>query len=98
MHRTGSTSNFGVGLPVATKNEYNWPIMQPLLADTSMQPGRDLILLSRYMGDDAQPSNGYYPLVYRKALSTGRTFWKRCGCDTARPCFDWRRLQTCRQR
>lgn len=33
---------------MATKNEYNWPIMQPLLADTSMQPGSDLINLSRY--------------------------------------------------
>jgi pullulanase len=35
---TYQSNNFGVGLPVAGKNQDNWFIMQPLLADTSLQP------------------------------------------------------------
>ena len=29
---SGQTNNFGVGLPVATKNRESWPLKQPLLA------------------------------------------------------------------
>ncbi len=32
-------NNYGVGLPVAGKNQDNWPIMQPLLADPNLNPG-----------------------------------------------------------
>jgi pullulanase-type alpha-1,6-glucosidase len=35
---TYQANNFGVGLPVAGKNQDNWPIMQPLLANPSLQP------------------------------------------------------------
>jgi pullulanase len=38
MDWTLVTSNWGRGLPVAEKNQSNWPIMQPLLADPSLAP------------------------------------------------------------
>ena len=36
---TYQTNNFGVGLPVAEKNQDNWPLIGPLLADPALQPG-----------------------------------------------------------
>jgi pullulanase-type alpha-1,6-glucosidase len=33
-----ATTNWGHGLPVADKNQDNWPIMQPLLADPALAP------------------------------------------------------------
>ena len=33
-----ASTNWGKGLPVASKNSDNWPIMQPLLADPSLAP------------------------------------------------------------
>jgi len=38
------TNNWGVGLPVADKNERNWPIIQPLLADPDLMPAQEHIL------------------------------------------------------
>jgi pullulanase-type alpha-1,6-glucosidase len=35
---TYQENNFGVGLPVAGKNQDNWPIMAPLLADPNLVP------------------------------------------------------------
>jgi hypothetical protein len=35
---TYQSNNFGVGLPVAGKNQENWPIMQPLLANPDLMP------------------------------------------------------------
>ena len=35
---TYQENNFGVGLPVAGKNQENWAIMQPLLADPALKP------------------------------------------------------------
>ena len=35
---TYQDNNWGVGLPVASKNQSNWPIMQPLLADPGLDP------------------------------------------------------------
>ncbi len=32
------TTNWGHGLPVAGKNQDNWPVMQPLLADPALSP------------------------------------------------------------
>ncbi|MCP4200736.1 MAG: pullulanase-type alpha-1,6-glucosidase [bacterium] len=32
-------NNWGVGLPVASKNQSNWPLFQPLLADPALQAG-----------------------------------------------------------
>ena len=43
---TYQANNFGVGLPVAGKNQDNWPIMQPLLADPSLKPATADITLS----------------------------------------------------
>jgi pullulanase-type alpha-1,6-glucosidase len=37
---TKETNNWGVGLPPAADNQANWPIMQPLLADPALRPGR----------------------------------------------------------
>ena len=39
MDFTYQDNNWGVGLPVASKNQDNWPIMQPLLADPGLDPG-----------------------------------------------------------
>jgi pullulanase-type alpha-1,6-glucosidase len=36
---TYQSNNFGVGLPVANRNEADWPVMQPLLADPNLVPG-----------------------------------------------------------
>ena len=35
---TYQDNNFGAGLPVAGKNQNNWPIMAPLLADPNLKP------------------------------------------------------------
>jgi pullulanase/glycogen debranching enzyme len=40
---TYATNNWGGGLPVASKNAANWPIMQPLLADPALVVGPDEI-------------------------------------------------------
>ena len=40
---SGQTNNFGVGLPVATKNRESWPLKQPLLANPSLKPSLQLI-------------------------------------------------------
>ncbi|MGL4648919.1 MAG: alpha-1,6-glucosidase domain-containing protein, partial [Caldilineaceae bacterium] len=40
---TGETTNFGRGLPIADKNEANWPIMQPLLANADLAPSPELV-------------------------------------------------------
>jgi pullulanase/glycogen debranching enzyme len=41
---TYESNNWGGGLPVASKNEANWGVMQPLLADPGIVPVRDDIL------------------------------------------------------
>ena len=38
---TYSWNNWGAGLPVASKNQDNWPLMQPLLADPALQVSPD---------------------------------------------------------
>jgi pullulanase-type alpha-1,6-glucosidase len=40
------TNNFGVGLPVANRNQGDWSIMQPLLADPSLKPAPEDIAFS----------------------------------------------------
>jgi len=39
-------NNFGVGLPVAGKNQDNWYLMGPRLADPALKPGADAIMFS----------------------------------------------------
>jgi pullulanase-type alpha-1,6-glucosidase len=41
---TYQDNNWGVGLPVASKNLDNWPIMQPLLANPALKPGPSHIM------------------------------------------------------
>lgn len=41
---TYETNNWGVGLPVASKNKENWPLMQPRLANPALAPDREAIL------------------------------------------------------
>ncbi len=43
---TYQASNWGVGLPVASKNQDNWGIMGPLLANPSLQPAPSDIMLT----------------------------------------------------
>ena len=43
---TYQDNNWGVGLPVAGKNQDNWPIMQPLLANPALLPGAEDIALT----------------------------------------------------
>src|SRR5262249_1279821 len=38
------SDNWGVGLPQAGDNQSNWPILQPLLANPALKPGRTDIL------------------------------------------------------
>ncbi|MDY7095724.1 MAG: pullulanase-type alpha-1,6-glucosidase, partial [Acidobacteriota bacterium] len=46
---TFETNNWGNGLPVAEKNQDNWPIMAPLLADPTLAPQQaDLELVSEH--------------------------------------------------
>jgi pullulanase-type alpha-1,6-glucosidase len=42
-------NNFGVGLPPAWSNQSNWPIMQPFLADPTLQASQMFITRSRDM-------------------------------------------------
>jgi pullulanase/glycogen debranching enzyme len=43
---TYQTNNFGVGLPPASDNQGNWPLMQPLLANPALKPAPSDILFS----------------------------------------------------
>jgi pullulanase len=42
------TDNFGVGLPVADKNQDRWSIIRPLLARADITPGRDSIMAASH--------------------------------------------------
>lgn len=44
---TGSDNGFGHGLPVASGNQEQWPIMRPLLEDPSLKPGADDIAAAK---------------------------------------------------
>jgi pullulanase len=35
---SGKTANWGIGLPIASQNSGQWPIMQPLLANPALTP------------------------------------------------------------
>jgi pullulanase len=43
---TYQTNNWGVGLPPASANESNWPVMRPLLANPDLQPAPEHITLT----------------------------------------------------
>lgn len=46
---TYQTNNFGVGLPVAEKNQSNWFLMQPLLSNPDLKPGQEHITRTHAM-------------------------------------------------
>ena len=41
---TGTGDNWGIGLPIASQNQSNWPIEQPLLANGALKPTQTEIL------------------------------------------------------
>lgn len=44
---SGADTGFGRGLPPAADNAEDWPLMRPLLADTSLRPGPDDVAFTR---------------------------------------------------
>ena len=40
---SGKGNNWGIGLPVANQNQSEWPVMQPLLANSALKPTPDNI-------------------------------------------------------
>jgi pullulanase len=44
---TYQSNNWGGGLPLASENGHNWPIMQPLLANPALKPTSEDILYTR---------------------------------------------------
>jgi pullulanase len=47
-----ATNNFGVGLPLASANQDNWPLMQPVLANPLIKPDTRAILQARDVFED----------------------------------------------
>ena len=45
---TYQSDNWGTGLPIASQNQSNWPIMQPLLANPALKPGPAQIALAHH--------------------------------------------------
>jgi pullulanase len=41
------SNNWGIGLPIASENEVNWPVMQPLLANPLLNPSTEDIARTR---------------------------------------------------
>ncbi len=49
---TGAGDNWGIGLPLASQNQAQWPLMQPLLANASLKPtAADLAYTTRAFQD-----------------------------------------------
>lgn len=44
---TYRSANWGIGLPIASENERNWPIVRPLLENSALTPGVDQIRSAR---------------------------------------------------
>jgi pullulanase-type alpha-1,6-glucosidase len=44
---TAQHNNWGVGLPPASDNQSNWPVMKPLLGNPALEPVRDDLLRAR---------------------------------------------------
>ncbi len=61
---TYETNNFGVGLPVAEKNQDNWYLMQPLLANPALQAGYDDITLTNALFQEMLAVRASSPLFH----------------------------------
>ena len=61
---TYQTNNFGVGLPVAEKNQDNWYLMQPLLANPDLQAGYDDITLTNALFQEMLAVRASSPLFH----------------------------------
>ncbi len=55
-------NNFGVGLPIAEKNQENWPIMVPYLANPALMAGEDAITLTTAMFEELLAIRASSPL------------------------------------
>ncbi len=55
-------NNFGVGLPIAEKNQENWPIMVPYLADPALVAGEDDITLTAALFEELLAIRASSPL------------------------------------
>jgi pullulanase/glycogen debranching enzyme len=65
---TYQENNYGVGLPVAGKNQDNWPIMQPLLANPDLKPGADHIMQSAALFQELLAMRDSSPLFRLQTL------------------------------
>ena len=61
---TYESNNFGVGLPDASKNQDNWYLMQPLLANPALQPGFDDITLTNALFQEMLEVRASSPLFH----------------------------------
>ncbi len=49
---TGTGNNWGIGLPIASQNQNQWPLMQPLLANPALKPSaNDIAYTTRAFQD-----------------------------------------------
>jgi pullulanase-type alpha-1,6-glucosidase len=59
---TYAHNNFGVGLPIAEKNQENWPLMVPYLADPALVAGEDDITLTTALFEELLAIRASSPL------------------------------------
>jgi pullulanase len=62
------TANWGIGLPVASQNQSEWPIMQPLLANPALDP------TPRNISDTTKAFQEFMAIRYSSGLFRMRTF------------------------
>ena len=67
---TYETNNFGVGLPVASKNQDNWYLMQPLLANPDLQPGFEDITLTNALFQEMLAVRDSSPLFHLETAAS----------------------------
>ena len=66
---TFQTNNWGTGLPIASQNQSNWPIMQPLLANQALKPTPADIDLSRKVFQEFLSVRANSPLFHMSSLA-----------------------------
>ncbi len=70
---TYQTNNWGVGLPVAEKNESNWPIQGPLLANPDLLPAPGDISFNAEVTRERLEVRGSTPLFSLETAPTSRS-------------------------
>jgi pullulanase len=66
---TFQSANWGTGLPIASQNQSNWPIMHPLLANPGLKPAPANIDLSRKMFQEFLTIRASSPLFRMSTLA-----------------------------